>query len=115
MWSLNYWLEKGLPKSKLIVGLPTYGLGFKLSDPKDHYIGASAEGGNAPGKYTGESGILSLYEVCECARALVGSGVYGVKYLYSFLRYLCRLSLFVDISDDRRRLLPNNLYRPTCS
>ncbi|PVD26294.1 hypothetical protein C0Q70_13965 [Pomacea canaliculata] len=28
-------------------------------------IVTSAEGGNAPGKYTGESGILSLYEICE--------------------------------------------------
>ncbi|XP_071078601.1 chitinase-3-like protein 1 [Haliotis cracherodii] len=64
-WSISYWLKIGVPKSKLIVGLPTYGLGYKLTDEKKHGIRASAEGGNTKGKYTGESGILSLYEICE--------------------------------------------------
>ncbi len=56
-------MQIGVPKSKLIVGLPTYGLGYKLTDPSNHGIRASAEGGNTKGKYTGESGILALYEV----------------------------------------------------
>ncbi|ESO93524.1 hypothetical protein LOTGIDRAFT_119130, partial [Lottia gigantea] len=63
-WSISYWLKTGVPKEKLIVGLPTYGLGYKLIS-NDHGIRAPADGGNTKGRYTAESGILSLYEICE--------------------------------------------------
>ena len=66
LWSIDYWLAKGVPKSKLIVGLPTFGMGWKLTDPSDHGIRVSAEGGNEKGKYSAESGILALYEVRDC-------------------------------------------------
>ncbi|XP_041351154.1 acidic mammalian chitinase-like [Gigantopelta aegis] len=64
-WSISHWLDYGVPKSKLIVGMATYGLGWKLSDPSNSGVRSPAEGGNAAGKYTGESGILALYEICE--------------------------------------------------
>jgi chitinase len=63
LWSIDYWLKAGCPKHKLIVGLPTYGMGWKLTDPSKHGIRESAEGGNEKGKYSGESGIMALYEV----------------------------------------------------
>ncbi|XP_076442225.1 uncharacterized protein LOC143281124 [Babylonia areolata] len=65
LWSIDYWLNKGVPKSKLIVGLPAFGMGWKLTDPAKHGIRESAEGGNTKGKYSGESGILAFYEICE--------------------------------------------------
>ncbi|KAK7483569.1 hypothetical protein BaRGS_00025243, partial [Batillaria attramentaria] len=65
LWSIDYWLNYGVPKKKLIVGLPTFGMGWKLTDPSNHGIRVSAEGGNKKGKYSAESGILALYEICE--------------------------------------------------
>ncbi|CAI9730440.1 acidic mammalian chitinase-like [Octopus vulgaris] len=64
-WSIDYWLSQGIPKEKLIVGLPTYGLTFKLKDPDLTGVHAPADGGAEKGKYTGEQGILSFYEICE--------------------------------------------------
>lgn len=63
LWSLKYWLNFGVPKEKIILGLATYGLGWKLVDGSQTGVRAPADGGNTKGKYTEESGILSHYEV----------------------------------------------------
>lgn len=41
--SVNYWLSKGAPAEKLIVGIPTYGNTFVLSDTKQHKIGSEID------------------------------------------------------------------------
>ncbi|KAK2160193.1 hypothetical protein LSH36_138g06003 [Paralvinella palmiformis] len=65
-WTIDFWLnEAGAPKEKIIVGIATYGMTFTLADPKDHGLKAAAVGGGRPGPYTGESGILSYYEICQ--------------------------------------------------
>ena len=42
------------------LGLPTYGRGWKTNNPSVHN---TATGPSQKGKYTGEAGILSYYEV----------------------------------------------------
>lgn len=46
-----------------MIGMPTYGRSFTLVDPTKFDIGAPASGGGTPGKYTGEAGFMSYYEV----------------------------------------------------
>lgn len=53
----------GVPKEKIIVGLATYGLGWKLTDVTQTGVKAPANGGTTKGKYTEEAGILSHFEV----------------------------------------------------
>lgn len=53
-----------------MVGIPTFAQTWLLTDPKKHGIRASAEGGYTKGKYTGEQGILSYYEVSLCIYAI---------------------------------------------
>ncbi|CAG5127411.1 unnamed protein product [Candidula unifasciata] len=65
LWAVKYWLNFGVPKEKIILGLSTYGLGWKLTDISQTGVKAAANGGSSKGKYTDESGILSLYEICE--------------------------------------------------
>lgn len=66
-WAIDYWLNKAqAPKHKIIVGIPTYGMSFTLVDASDNGLNAKADGGGEKGKYTGESGILSYYEVSQC-------------------------------------------------
>ncbi|KAI8787664.1 acidic mammalian chitinase [Biomphalaria glabrata] len=65
LWSVKYWLNYGVPREKIIVGLATYGLGWKLVDETKTGVRAPADGGNTKGKYSEESGILSHYEICE--------------------------------------------------
>lgn len=45
--------------------MPTYGRSFSLVDNAKFDIGAPASGGGENGKYTGEAGFMSYYEVCD--------------------------------------------------
>lgn len=61
-WAAEYWVSLGAPKSLLNIGLATYGRSFTLR--------TSSTGMGAPtgppraGRYTGEAGFLSYYEIC---------------------------------------------------
>ncbi|KAH9488968.1 hypothetical protein Btru_061747 [Bulinus truncatus] len=39
-WSIDYWLNVGISKDKLVVGIPTYGMTFTLADPADNGVRA---------------------------------------------------------------------------
>ncbi|CAG0887236.1 unnamed protein product [Cyprideis torosa] len=64
-YSAREWIKQGAPAEKLMIGIPTYGRSFELVDPAKFDIGAPSSGGGEPGKYTGEAGFLSYYEVCD--------------------------------------------------
>lgn len=69
-FSVRYWLEKGVPSDKLVMGVSTYGQSFTLSEtiarsqlaPGFH---AAVSGPGEPGKYTRSAGFLAYYEVRE--------------------------------------------------
>ncbi|CAF0724867.1 unnamed protein product [Didymodactylos carnosus] len=63
-WAVRYWMANGMPKEKIVMGLATYGRTFKLNSTQTS-IGASSSGPGDAGKYTGEAGFLSYYEICE--------------------------------------------------
>lgn len=62
-YAMNYWRNNGAPAEKLLVGFPTYGNTFTLSNPANHGIGAPISGAGTPGKYTQEAGELAYFEV----------------------------------------------------
>ena len=62
--AVTYWLEKGAPKEKLILGIPTYGKTFTLTDRNQHGIGVPITGAGKPGKLTKDAGTLGFNEVC---------------------------------------------------
>lgn len=43
-YSVNYWESRGLERSKIVIGLPTYAHTFKLVNPFNTKLGAPAEG-----------------------------------------------------------------------
>ncbi|KAM4699628.1 acidic mammalian chitinase-like [Discoglossus pictus] len=63
-YAINYWLKNGAPASKLIVGFPTYGRTFKLSNLSNTAIGAPASGSGPAGSFTSEHGFWAYYEIC---------------------------------------------------
>ncbi|XP_045190311.2 chitinase-3-like protein 1 [Mercenaria mercenaria] len=69
-WAATYFIEKGIPKEKLIIGLPTYGRHYKLSDKSNYNISAPIKRAGTKGRYTKEPGFLTFYEVCK----LLGDG-----------------------------------------
>ena len=53
--ALNYWISKGAPRDKLVVGLASYGHSVKLADVENFKLGSSAEG-------PGNPGIVGIYD-----------------------------------------------------
>lgn len=57
-YGVKSWINAGVPRRKLVMGLPLYGRTWKLKDPTQHGIGAPAVGVGP-----GDEGVLSFSEV----------------------------------------------------
>ncbi|XP_050544154.1 chitinase-3-like protein 2 [Daktulosphaira vitifoliae] len=58
--SIQYWISKGIPKEKILIGMPTYGHSFKLINKNHNGFGAPASSNGI-----GKDGFLSFSEACE--------------------------------------------------
>lgn len=66
-FSITYWIQQGVPASKLVMGVPSYGQSYTLSEspatgeqPGLHVL---ASGPGEPGVSTKSAGILAYFEV----------------------------------------------------
>ncbi len=64
-YAINYWIDGGAPREKLLLGIPTYGRGFVLADANENGFYAPAIGPNAAGTCTNEQGFFGYHEFCE--------------------------------------------------
>lgn len=63
--SINYWLDQGAPREKLILGIPMYGHTFTLRDSAQTTVGSFHSGPGIGGPYTNEAGMIGFNEVCH--------------------------------------------------
>uniref|UniRef100_A0A6G1S735 chitinase n=1 Tax=Aceria tosichella TaxID=561515 RepID=A0A6G1S735_9ACAR len=64
-WSVNYWLQQGAPREKLMLGVGSYGRSFTLDKEQVNGINAPASQKGRAGPYTREPGSLGYNELCE--------------------------------------------------
>ncbi|XP_060714214.1 chitinase, acidic.1 [Tachysurus vachellii] len=62
--TVSYWMSKGAPAEKLLLGFPTYGRTFHLTTSLTG-LGAPTNGPADAGPYTRDPGYWSYYEVCN--------------------------------------------------
>ncbi|KAM3963585.1 chitinase-related protein 1 isoform 2-T3 [Aphomia sociella] len=67
-YTVHYWIDRGAPRHKLILGVPFYGQSFSLMENVANGLGAVSDGGGDPGDETRARGFLSFYEICERIR-----------------------------------------------
>ncbi|XP_050082117.1 probable chitinase 10 [Anopheles aquasalis] len=64
-YSINYWIQKGAPSRKIVMGMPLYGQSFQLADTKKNGLNAKAPGAGQAGEFTKAAGFLAYYEICD--------------------------------------------------
>ncbi|XP_049284146.1 chitinase-like protein 3 [Anopheles funestus] len=93
--SVHYWLSAGLEKSKLILGLPTYGHTFALVNPFNTRIGAPASNYGRVGLF----GFASYSEICWFRRYNIY--VHQVYDVESCSPYMYSGSEWISYEDER--------------
>ncbi|KAF5304205.1 hypothetical protein FQR65_LT08012 [Abscondita terminalis] len=63
-FSLKYWMERGMDKGKINVGLPTYGHTFELFNENNNKLGAPAKGYGR----LGTNGFADYNQICSFLR-----------------------------------------------
>lgn len=64
-YTVNFWIKRGAPPQKLVMGVPAYGRSFTLENSNNHSINAPTNGGGQAGTFTQAPGFLSYYEICN--------------------------------------------------
>ena len=62
-YSVNYWLELGADKSKMVLGMPLYGRTYTLLDNKRVHLGDKVKGAGPKYPISNETGIIGYIEV----------------------------------------------------
>jgi len=64
-YSINYWINAGAEKSKMVMGIPFYGRAFEIDNNERTFFGAKAVDMSPEGYISGERGVLGYNEFCE--------------------------------------------------
>ncbi|XP_023290069.1 probable chitinase 10 [Orussus abietinus] len=64
-FTMEYLVQLGAERGKLITRVPMYGQAYRLSDPARAEIGDPAAGPGIPGEFTKQPGMLAYYEICD--------------------------------------------------
>uniref|UniRef100_A0A1B0DNH2 Uncharacterized protein n=1 Tax=Phlebotomus papatasi TaxID=29031 RepID=A0A1B0DNH2_PHLPP len=67
-FSINYWIEKGADRRKIVMGMPMYGQSFSLAEGNRHTLNSPTYGGGEAGEATRARGFLAYYEICSNIR-----------------------------------------------
>ena len=104
---MKAWENLGVPKHKLVLGLPLYGRGWLLSSAGEHGLGSPAKGPISTSKYTSEAGAWPYFEICEKFKSDNASYVFDkdIQAAYAFTKeywigYDDRLTIAAKVSNN---------------
>merc|ERR1712098_734568 len=60
--SISYYIDAGVPREMIVVGMATFGHSWTLLDPSVNGLYCPTIGGTPPGPYTRQEGFLEYYE-----------------------------------------------------
>ncbi|GAB6032000.1 hypothetical protein CHUAL_010377 [Chamberlinius hualienensis] len=63
-YTMQYYVNMGIDKSKTLFGLPFYGRTYTMDDRRMHYIGDPSQNAPKLGPWTGETGQINYNEIC---------------------------------------------------
>ena len=64
-YTMNYWVELGASKDKLVMGMPMYGQSFSIAERTNTGLNSPAYGRGQAGEFTRAGGFLAYYEICD--------------------------------------------------
>ncbi|XP_015585090.1 probable chitinase 2 [Cephus cinctus] len=96
--SLSFWMKRGAPASKLVLGLPLYGRTFTLAHVTLTTPGSPSAGPGHPGPYTREAGSMGFNELCNKQK---GGNWTTVWYKEQSVPYAFRGSQWVGFDNTR--------------
>ncbi|XP_057381184.1 chitotriosidase-1-like [Daphnia carinata] len=67
-FGVTNWISNGMPAAKINMGIPLYGMSWKLTSTTITPP-APASGGGVTGPYTGTPGFMAYYEICNAVRS----------------------------------------------
>lgn len=67
--AIQVWIDLGVERKKLNLGVATYAKTFTLADPNQRGIGAPTKGAGKPGALSKHSGSLCYHELCQYLNA----------------------------------------------
>ncbi|XP_067672467.1 chitotriosidase-1-like [Haliotis asinina] len=86
----TYWANLGIPKDKILIGVPFYSRTYTVS-------GGSVSGPGRAGNYTKENGTLAYYEVCK----ILQDGATGQRIDAQKVPYLVSKDQWVGYDDEK--------------
>ena len=63
--SISYYIDAGVPREKLVVGMATFGHGWVLEDEELTGLYCPAVSGSPAGPYTQQEGFWEYYEIMQ--------------------------------------------------
>ncbi|XP_071102080.1 acidic mammalian chitinase-like [Haliotis cracherodii] len=82
---LNFYMKAGLQRSKILMGVPTYGRSYTLADASKHGLHAPASARGAPGPAIHVHGVYIYQGICMALKSgatRIWDAASGVPYLY---------------------------------
>ncbi|XP_063232762.1 probable chitinase 10 [Bacillus rossius redtenbacheri] len=103
-FSINYWIQQGADRKKLVMGMPMYGQSFSLKDAGEHGLNAKSYGPGEAGEFTRAGGFLAYYEICHSVKNQGWTTVRDPEgrigpYAYKGTQWVS----YDDVSDIRRK------------